>query len=320
MNVRLNNHVVIDKKTAQKLFSIYNPKAEVVHLQLIPEGMSTSNYIIHLQNTPLKYLLKIYPENGGNSAVEVASYQYAKQYVNVPQIHLFNRNKKVFYRPYLIMDYVDGMSLSAYVNHHRRFPDKIAYNIGSKLALLHHREYETMALLNENLDIQKALLPIAILHEYYLNGIAGSHISSAVKDDVLKFISANKEMLKRLELIFVFSHGDFGPQNILIDNQDNVWFIDFEYSLAAPIYYDIGKFFRSRESMNPYMVPSTYENFISGYNAVAKHPVPDDWIKLALLIDITSMLALINKAKIPDGWAEEIEEEIIQTMRILKMK
>jgi tRNA A-37 threonylcarbamoyl transferase component Bud32 len=317
-NIRLNNHIIVDQKTAQKLFAEYDPRARVAGLQLVPEGMSTSNYIIDIQNDSRKFLLKIYPEGGGNSALEVSSYQYAKQYVNVPDIYLFDKKGKVIDSPYVIMDYVDGMTLREYVIHHQRFPEKIAHDIGSKLALLHQREYETMALLDENLDIQKVLLPVTTLHEYCLNGIAGTRIRSETKNDVLEFISENRDMLKELALHFVYSHGDFNPSNILIDHQDNVWFIDFEYSLAAPVYYDIGKFFRGRAELDQYIGKSVYDHFGGGYNAIAKQPVPEDWIKLAKLMDIAGMLELLNKEKVPEGWREAIELEILGTMSILK--
>lgn len=318
-NIRLNNHIIIDQETAQKLFAEYDPRARVAGLQLVPEGMSTSNYIIDIQDNSRKFLLKIYPEGGGNSALEVSSYRYARQYVNVPDIYLFDQSSRVIDRTYIIMDYINGMTLREYVVHHQRFAEKIAYDIGSKLVLLHQREYQTMALLDENLDIQKVLLPVTTLHEYCLNDIAGTRISSETKHDVLEFISGNRDMLKKLALHFVFSHGDFNPSNILIDYQDNVWFIDFEYSLAAPVYYDIGKFFRGRVELDRYIGKSVYDHFSSGYNAIAKQPLPEDWIKLEKLMDIAGMLELINKEKLPEGWQEAIEGEIIRTMKMLKL-
>lgn len=316
-NVRLYDYINIDEKTAQKLFSQYDTKAEVVGLQLIPEGLSTSNYIINIKNTTKKFLLKIYPEGGGNSALEVASYIYAKQHVNVPNIYFFDNSEKVYDRPYIIMDYIDGISLKKYVIKNKKFPEKIAYNIGGNLALLHNRKYGNRALLDEDLNIKKILPPVSTLYEKYLNGIAGTHIRSEIKNNVLKFITENKDMLKKLDSIYVYSHGDFNSSNILIDNKENVWFIDFEYSLSAPIYLDIGKFFRDND-MNKYRGKNIYDSFISGYNALAKHPASNDWIKLARLIDMGGMLALINKKSVPDGWVKEIEDSIIHTIRILK--
>lgn len=128
-NVRMYDYIEIDVETAQKLFSEYDIEIEVDSLKVIPEGMSTSNYIVYTKNSQKKYLLKIYPEDGGNSQKEVSSYKYAKKYVNVPNIYFFDDSKKVYSRPYVIMDYIDGISLKKYVINKKRFPEKIVRNI-----------------------------------------------------------------------------------------------------------------------------------------------------------------------------------------------
>jgi len=315
---RLHGYINIDEATAQRLFSSFQPKTKIASIQLIPEGLSTTNYIVHLKNCPKKYLLKIYPEGGGNCKLEVASYRYAMERVNVPTLHFFDEGMTLFDRPYLIMDYIDGTSLNKYIINHKKFPEKIAYSIGKNLSLLHSRQYDNMALLDSELNIEKILLPIGQLYEHYFNGIAGSHIVDVIKEDVLQLISENKSMINRLESMFVFSHGDFSPSNILIDGEEKVWFIDFEYSLAAPIYYDIGKFFRDSNHLNQYRNSSVYDSFIQGYNPQATQPISNEWIKLARLMDITSMLALISREKVPEGWVKAIEEAIKQTMKILR--
>lgn len=315
---RLFDHIYIDRNIAQKLISEFDIKAEVTNIQLIPEGLSTSNYIVTIEDSPNKYLLKIYPEGGGNSALEVASYKYAKQFVSVPQIYLYDDSKKICDNTYLLMENIDGLSLKKYVTQKKKFPEKIALKIGNNLALLHNRLYENMALLNETLDIQKILLPVSTLHERYLNDVAGEHISNELKYDVLKFLSENREMVNKLEEYFVYSHGDFNSSNILIDNMDNIWFIDFEYSLAAPIYNDIGKFFRDNSDLNKYRGQNIYNSFAAGYNFSTKKPLPNDWIKLAKLMDMANMLALINKKSVPSGWVKEIEEAIMHTMKVLR--
>jgi thiamine kinase-like enzyme len=319
-NQRLHDYLNLDHQTAQRLCAELDPQAEVISLRLIPEGMSTSNYIIELKNSPKKWLLKIYPEGGGNSAIEVASYRWAKQYVNVPEIYRFDDRQTVYHRPYLIMEYIEGTTLTQYIIRQQKFPQKIAFDIGSKLAQLHQREYETMALLNGKLEIETVLLPVSTLHEFYLNGKAGAYLSEKLNNEILEFNAKNQAMLRKLTQRYVYSHGDFSPNNMLINPLEKLWLIDFEYSLTAPIYYDMGKFFRDREQLNPFMNQSVCESFIQGYNSSAKAPAPEDWLKLARWMDITALLQLIDREreKIPQGWIEAIEAEIVRTMRILR--
>lgn len=175
-----------------------------------------------------------------------------------------------------------------------------------------------MALLNSKLEIQKVLLPVEVLHEHYLSGTPGNYISSDTKNDVLQFISDNRALISRLNSAFVYSHGDFSIGNILIDNNNDVWLIDFEYSLSAPIYYDIGRFFRDNDNLNSYRTKNICEAFSNGYNSSGRHQLSEDWIKLARLMDMTSLLNLLNYESAIKNWASDIEDEIKHTMRVLK--
>ncbi|MBS4539004.1 aminoglycoside phosphotransferase family protein [Clostridium sp. D2Q-11] len=314
---RLYDYIDIDIKMVHKIFAEYDSKIKINKLELIPEGLSTSNYIVHTNEPQIKYLLKIYPENGGNSEIEVSSYKYAKRYVVVPNIYFFDNTKKVYNKPYIIMDYIDGITLKEYIIKNKRFPEKMVYNIANSLALLHNREYENRALLDKHLNIEKVLPSIKAVYEKGLNSFAGNHINSKIKKDILEFITQNEDMLKKLDSQFVYSHGDFNPSNILVDNKESIWFIDFEYSLSSSIYLDIGKFFRDRTDIDKYMTKEIYDNFFRGYNSSAKILLTNDWIKLVRLMDMISMLGLINKKSVPDEWVSEIEEAIIKTMSIL---
>lgn len=317
MSERLYGYINIDKNTSQKLFSRYDSSIEVTNLELIPEGLSTSNYIVHTKDNCKKYLLKIYPEGGGNSEVEVASYNYAKQYVNVPNIYLFNNSRNILNSPYVIMDYIEGVNLKQYVISNNKFPEKIAYDIGNKLALIHNRKYESRGLLNQNLDIKEELPSFVDVYDKCLNGLGATHISSKTRLELLEFIKENSELLEQLQSSFGYSHGDFSSSNILIDNNDEVWFIDFEYSLATSMYHDIGKFFRD-SIMDKYRDKQVYDSFARGYNEATKDKLSDDWIKLGRLIDIPPMLALINRENPPKGWVEDIEESIVKSMKICR--
>jgi tRNA A-37 threonylcarbamoyl transferase component Bud32 len=319
-DIRLHDHVEINRETAQSLFYEYDRRIEIENISLIPEGMSTSNYIVNIKGSKKKFLLKIYPEAGGNSAREIASYNYAKQYVNVPCIHLFGNCKDIYCKPFLIMDFIEGKNLKKHIIDNRVFPKKMAYEIGSSLALMHRRRYEKMALLDEKLEVEKVLIPVTALHQHHLSGFAGEHIGNQLRDEILDFVHSNGEMLRELELSAAFSHGDFIPSNILVDFDEKVWFIDFEYSMSAPIYMDIGKFFRDRAGMDEYIGKQIYENFYLGYNSQAENKLTDDWIKLSRLMDMVGMLSLIDRSNAPSGWIQEIKEALRHSLDIIRTK
>ena len=62
--------------------------------------------------------------------------------------------------------------------------------------------------------------------------------------------------------------------------------------------------------MNSYRTKSIYDAFSCGYNSNGKHQLSEDWIKLARLMDMTSLLHLLNYESAVKHWATDIEEEI----------
>jgi tRNA A-37 threonylcarbamoyl transferase component Bud32 len=315
--IRLFAHADIDMKSAQSIFRQLDGKAVLSSLQRITEGGSTSNYILSLKDNDRKFLLKLYPEDGGNGALEVAAYRYAMQYARVPEVFLFDDSLSVFHRPYAIIQFIEGIGLAKYITEHKRFPESMARSIGSKLALLHGREYSCMSLLDASLKVHKELIPVSALHVYYLNGKPGSLVDTELRDDILGFIQNYPGFLERLAEHAVFCHGDFSPGNMIIDDCGEVWFIDFEYCLAAPVYYDIGKFFRDRPGVSEWFTEGVYCSFIGGYNEHTKQQLREDWYKLSRLMDMTSLLHLLNFDN-AICWLQEIVEQIGHSMRLLR--
>jgi Ser/Thr protein kinase RdoA (MazF antagonist) len=314
-----NNHRLFDFKSVSSevihaIFSKYNNQLLIQNVAPITVGMSTSNYMIEASSK--RYLLKIYPKNNDHSNIEITAYNHAYYIIKVPEVLHFDNSKTLIDNTYAIFQYIDGMTLKQYVLKNNGFSNNIAYKIGSMLALLHRKEYACTALLNDNLSIKKQIAQFENQSKSFLDGIPGKYLNEIVKRDLEHFIEANRHLISRISEKNVFCHGDFIPSNILIDLYDSPWFIDFEYCLSVPRYYDIGKFFRTRESYSKYIDDAAKRAFAQGYNAMSKSTLPEDWYKLSKIADIVVMLSLINRENIPRNWIKEIEEEIIVTMNM----
>jgi aminoglycoside phosphotransferase (APT) family kinase protein len=315
--VRLFEHTNIDRNAIERLFAKLDSTAKVSDTQLIAEGGSTTNYAVRL-SCGKQFLLKLYPENGGNGAREMAAYRYASAFVRVPQVYVFDDSREVIGSPYAILEFIEGVGLKQYITDRSCFPEELAGSIGRSLARLHGRAYGCMAALDGSLCVAQKLLPITSLHEYYLNGPQGKLLDRQVCGDVLGFLAEHRDMLARLEQHTVFCHGDFSLGNMIIDRLGEVWFIDFEYSLAAPPYSDIGRFFRDQPALQSVLNEGVLAAFIEGYNACAGRKLDADWYKLARLMDMTALLHLLSFESAAAAWAKDIEEEIGHTMRVLR--
>jgi Ser/Thr protein kinase RdoA (MazF antagonist) len=313
-NFRFFDFECLDTEAIQTMFSKYNSELLIQNIAPISAGMSTSNYMVEAKNK--KYLLKVYPKNNDHSAIEIAAYKHAHNIIKVPEVLYFDNSKTMINNTYAIFQYIDGFTLKEYVSKNKGFSNNVSYKIGSMLGLLHRKEYSSAASLNVDFSIQKELIPFENQYEYYLNGIPGKYLNEIVKGDLEHFIEDNRHLIKRISEKNVLCHGDFIPSNILIDHNDTPWFIDFEYCLSMPCYYDIGKIFRTRTNFSQYIDDKTKSDFAEGYSSMSLRTLPEDWYKLSRIADIVVMLMLINRDSIPSHWIGEIEKEIITVMNL----
>ncbi len=313
---RLFDFQSISTEDIREIFLKYNKETLIQHINPVISGMSTSNYIVEARDK--KYLLKIYPENNDHSNIEIGAYKNAHKIIKVPEVLHFDDSKIIIDNTYAIFQYIDGFTLREYVEKNKGISGEIAYKIGNMLALLHKKEYTDTALLDGDLCIKRKIIQFQHQYEYFLNGIPGTYLKEIVKNDLKDFINTNNQLIQRICKTNVLCHGDFIPSNILIDLNDTPWFIDFEYSFSAPPYYDIGKLFRNRDNYSQYIDDNMKNNFARGYNAMSLRKLPEDWYKLSKIADIAVMLALVNRENVPPQWIEEIEEEIVETMNLVK--
>jgi tRNA A-37 threonylcarbamoyl transferase component Bud32 len=314
---RLFEFQTLAYNTLESLVKAFNQKAIINSIAPLTRGMSTSNYVVHLENNTKKYVLRIYPLNNDHSQLEVAAYNYAKAMIRVPEIYFFDNSKHIIPNPYIIMEFIEGLTLGEFITENNGFPNSVVHSISGSLALLHQTEYTHMALLDENLRIKENFEPITSQYHTLFNGFAGAHIKPSTKEKFLHFINCNAELVKQVASKHVFSHGDFIFSNIIVTPSLQTCFIDYEYCFSAPIFYDIGKFFRTRTNVERYIGTETISAFFEGYNNKAKEPLPKEWYIYSKIADVATMLHLINKSIIPEGWGLAIDSEIEKTLDLL---
>lgn len=314
---RLFEFQILANNTLKELVKAYNEKAIIKSITPLTKGMSTSNYVVQLEGNTKRYVLRIYPLNNDHSQLEISAYNYAKTMIRVPEIYFFDNSKRIIPYPYIIMEFIEGLTLGEFISENNGFPDSVVHSISSSLALLHQTEYTHMALLDENLRIKENFEPITSQYHTLFNGLAGTHINPSTKEKFLHFISSNVELVKQVASNHVFSHGDFIFSNIMVTPSLQTCFIDYEYCFSAPIFYDIGKFFRTRTNVERYIGVDTISAFFEGYNSKAKKPLPKEWYIYSRLADVATMLHLINKPIVPEGWGLAIGTEIEKTLDLL---
>ncbi|WBW96686.1 phosphotransferase family protein [Oceanirhabdus sp. W0125-5] len=302
---RVNKVIEINLDIADKLIKLYKADYCVEKIERFAGGKSTSNYKVKIKDLDLELVLRVYPQKSAICEKEHTLSQKLKKVVPIPEMYYLNTDKMIIDKSYSIIEYLDGITLDEYIERNNKFPESLAREIGEKLALLHHTEYHKEGLLDNNLNLTDELPPILLWYKHFLNGIAGSRLEESTKSKLIKFIENNNDLLIRMTKKFVLCHGDFRPANLLVKDNKLVGILDWEFSLSAPCYFDIGQFTRVEE----YMLYGVQNSFIEGYNSNAKYPLTDDWRKLSKLMDLANLLSFLN--------AKDEKPNLYQNMKAL---
>lgn len=302
---RIYSFYDIDKNYAAALLTAFDKSIITDIVTPIHSGMSTSNYCI--TSGTRKYLLKIYSGNVRN--IEPVMYSYLKNRIRIPDLYYYDDSRKICPYPYAIIEYINGETLSEYVKHNHGYPIEIVKEIGRMLSTIHQKTYSESGLLNQDLHLE---IPGGKTAEFImdsLSGKPGTRLSYTVRDEILKFIKSNNDILNRIDCDFVLCHGDMSYGNIIITD-GRVNFIDFEYAMAESRYRDIGKLFRNKEpEVQQYINTTVYKAFKDGYN-----DLPSDWLDIAKIADIPVMLGLLNIDNAPKEWVDDIEHDIMKAI------
>lgn len=310
MKNRLSDFIFIDKQQAASLFFPFDKNLTVLDCSLIDNSMSNTGYVVITDSG--KYFLKLYSNT--TDKIETAVYTFLQGKINVPKLYYYDESQQNFPYPYAIIQYLDGSNLKSYIHTQKIYSSQIVYEIGKMCAILHHKKYPHDAWLDQNLREENIICNTDKHILQLLDAKAGVYLQSEIKHRLTHYIRENSSLFERINSESVLCHGDINYMNILIA-YDKVWFIDFEFAHAASKYHDIGKFFRTKGTMIQSLINfKIYEAFAAGYNSAALSKLPSDWLRLAHLCDIDSMLSLINRDNTPKEWVADVEHDILSAI------
>jgi tRNA A-37 threonylcarbamoyl transferase component Bud32 len=302
---RVHPFLLIGLYEAEEIFKKLDPGFRVFHIDIVTTGNSTSNYVAETDMG--RFFLKLYPETNSLCGNELAAYRYASGLIRAPKV-LWSE-----YRPggvsHAILEYIEGaMTLEEYVRENKTFSEDVAFQIGAMLSLLHSRSYPGRGRLDKNLELSEPLPTLCGQILSYLDGTAGEWLGEACRERLRAFFNDHKDALDEEAGSPVFSHGDFIPNNVLVDDNKTVWFIDFERCTANPRYCDIGKLFRPRPEYTCYIGAKAYAAFRDGYNRNSPAPLPENWRLLSSVLSIENQLSHLNRAPTKPPRAERMAE------------
>jgi aminoglycoside phosphotransferase (APT) family kinase protein len=302
---------------ARLLGAIFGSR-RVAHVQLLSEGLSNFNYRVDFDSGDEPVVLRIYGRDQNACQKEVDLLRLLRATVPVPEALRVYENGFHGVGPFVILRYVEGISFRQL----RRTGDaeaiaQAARSIGETLAAIHRHTFAERGRLGAGPAVIGQFLngPNAIpefIDSCLASPVLRRRLDERTRESANTLAWSRAQELARLQDESCLVHGDFGNRNTLARREQGSWrvaaVIDWEYAVAGSPLFDIASFLRYERKLTPSREP----HFSQGYER-GGGKLPEDWRRLARVVDLTRLCEILTEEKLPADVATEVAELVRET-------
>jgi aminoglycoside phosphotransferase (APT) family kinase protein len=272
---------MMDVKIAgiMEIFAEYDNAITVTDFNAIRLGCKNSNFVVCTNKGD--FVLRITDKYGFNN--EMLAYELVKGKLRVPNL-LFHTTKDAV--NIFIYQYIRGVSLQKRMIDTKQCDNSLLVQVAEAAAIIHNTPKEKTIGLAE-WDVP----PFEMWYNAFLdNPAVRMRIGLDLHEKLQRLILDKQKFIPVIDGYKSFIHCDFRPANMLVDNHDQVFFVDWEGAWRGHSIADIGQFFRYRAFFND----AHTALFEQTYNAFADKRLPDNWYELSLFRDLVNPLQLLS--------------------------
>lgn len=261
------------------ILTAYDKAITVSGFQAIRLGCKNSNYVVETNKG--KFLFRAASAAGLNN--EIPAYALVKDKIPVPRLlfHTIRQQKHLF-----IYQYIPGVSLQKHIVEKGSCDYGLLEQVAAAAAVIHGVPLDDASGLT-----QWDVPPYAVWYEAFLeNSVVRARIGEKKREKILRLVSDKQDFLAEIDGIRSFIHCDFRPVNMLVNQENQVFFVDWESASWGHSLADIGAFFRYRSLFNNTHI----RLFEQTYRACGGKELPDNWYDLSLLRDLVNPLQLLS--------------------------
>ena len=137
-------------------------------------------------------------------------------------------------------------------------------------------------------------------------------LDERTRDRLQALAWSQAQELARLHDESCLVHGDFGNRNVLARRERGRWrvaaVIDWEFAVAGSPLFDIASFLRYESRLTPSREP----HFSQGYEC-GGGKLPEDWRRLARVVDLTRLCETLTQEILPADVVTEVAELVRET-------
>lgn len=306
-------------KVLQEIVRTVFPGCRVVDALPFVDGLRNANFRIQLDSIPQFIVLRVYEHDASLCQKELDLLNLVKNSVPVAEVLHGETNGIDQIPPFLILSYVEGITFREL----KRSGDaesiaQAAFDLGRTLAVIGRSEFQRSGWLGpgpcvttpllEGLDPGPRFIDLCLSHANVEQRMT-TRLRERVSASVWSFAPQLAVMGEEAHLV----HGDFGNRNVLVRKASGKWTVsavlDWEFAIAGSPLADVGHFLRYETLSRPRVEPQFSQGFME-----AGGTLPDDWRRLARVVDLMALCESLTHDALPSTIVSELIELVAATV------
>jgi aminoglycoside phosphotransferase (APT) family kinase protein len=283
----------------------------VIACELLADGLRNANFKLRLDSLAESFVLRIYEHDATLCQKELDLMRLVSGSVPVPEVVAAEPNGWEGLPPFTLTRWVDGITFRDL----KRSGDlgaigEAARAAGETLAAIGRFEFSRPGWLGPGPTVTAPLLEGADAMPRFVELCLASEtlrlrMPTELRDRTQALMWSWAPHLASLEGEARLVHGDFNRRNLLVRRAANGWAVaavlDWEFALSGSPLVDLANFLRYEPAERPLAEP----HFSEGYRR-AGGQLPDDWRRLARVMDVVAICESLTHDDLPDPVIAEL--------------
>ena len=312
------------QKLIRDCISTAFPDSTIATAQVLTGGLINTNIKIEFSSHKSPVVLRLYKGDAAVCLKETAILHLVRETIPVPAVFHVEPYGVGSSGPFCILEFVNGKTFQQ-LKRSNDLPaiNQAAASVGEILARIGTYQFSKPGRLENDLTVGDAYVegpdPVPHLTDLFLQSEhLQRRLDSSFQRKLHDFIWSWAVPLRTLDHDRHLVHSDFGNRNILVDCMNGRWqvtaVLDWEFAFSGSPLLDVGHFLRYETRHTPLREPHFSRAFVESGGSL-----PDDWRRLAQVVDLTGLVECLTHDRLPDDVVSEILQLINSTLETCRL-
>ena len=290
---KTNIRVEIPGELINKIVKFALPNVRLQSYSVIAGGCSNLNVRINL-NAEQRKILRIYIRDHDSAYREWAITKLIGNSLPVPAINSIAEVEGFYFA---LCEFKPGITLRELLLSNHRYDIKaVMYQVGEMLTKLQQFIFPMPGFFDNQLKVKHIAGDELIL--FVKTCLQHKTVKDVLRKDQVNILyqmfDKYEKLLQKIDGNHLV-HGDFSPENILVNQINDQWkvsaILDWEFAFSGSILWDVSNMLRYAHQM-----PKTFESAFESGLQEAGVTLPEGWEKITQLLNVISLLDCLQRS------------------------